>query len=102
MSLLATAALLVSTALATEPTVPAAAEGLGQGIRIQLSQTIDATPEATWGLFAEDFADIADWSGVPSSRALTAAEVPAGFVPDSDAPIPGRVVESPRGPSSTC
>ncbi|TNE85054.1 MAG: hypothetical protein EP330_26995 [Deltaproteobacteria bacterium] len=79
------------TALAAD--VPAAAEGLGRGVHVVVTETVDAPPEVVWSHFADDFAGIAAWSeGVSASRPMTSADLPAGFAPDADAPLIGRVV----------
>lgn len=98
MSLFAAATLFSLTALAAEPDVPAAAADLGAGFHVRVDRTIDAGADVVWETFAENFADIASWSGgVASSRPLEAGEVPEGFTPDADAPVVGRHVSSALG-----
>lgn len=71
---------------------PEAAQGLGKGVRVVVTETVDAAPEVVWDLFA-DFAAIDTWSsGIDASRPMTPAEMPEGYAVDPDAPVMGRIV----------
>lgn len=72
--------------------VPEAAEGLGNGVHVVVTETFDAPPTAVWAMFS-DFAAIDQWSsGIDASRAMTRSDLPEGYEPDPDAPMIGRVV----------
>jgi len=82
---------LISSVLAAE--VPAAAEGLGKGMHIQLTQSVEAPAEDAWRVLAHEYVALDSWSSmVEASREMSEADLPEGYAPDPDAPVIGRVV----------
>ena len=90
-SFVTAASLLLSSAVMAWDVPPEAAD-LGAGVHIHIEREVNASAAQAWAVLAHDYVDVADWStSTTQSRAMTAAEVPAGLTPDPAAPVPGRV-----------
>lgn len=86
-------ALVFSAAIAQS--VPPEASDLGAGVHIHLEREVEASAEASWTVLAHQFGDVAVWSSkTEASRDMSPEEVPAHLTVDSNAPVPGRVVQS--------
>lgn len=66
-------------------------------MKLHLEQEINASADKVWDILGHQFADIAVWSNLDYSRAITADEVPAGFRVAPDAPVLGRATPNPLG-----
>lgn len=66
-------------------------------MKLHLEQEINASADKVWNILGHQFADIAIWSNLEYSRAITTDEVPDGFKAATDAPVPGRATPNPLG-----